>query len=235
MEAGCLAGGVQHRARIFLQSSDVWIHGSGTAQIGRVFTIKVDRQSRAEGRAFHAMARGQHGQWAGRIEIVHQLFTQMLAQSHVASFPSARFDASVTRAIDRDLQTGDICRTGIDDGRLLRRCNQQSRYQDKEPGERRPHNPSMARPNGVYLPFTRNLRLFIKQKGCTLDIVTGEQNTNMINPVSNQTAHHIPVTQPTTQQTSATKQQQPKQDSVQLSPQAKAAASGDVDHDGDSH
>jgi hypothetical protein len=56
----------------------------------------------------------------------------------------------------------------------------------------------------------------------------------MVNPVSNQRDIYIPVAQAETPQTASAKQQ-PKQDSVQLSPQAKAAASGDVDHDGDSH
>lgn len=43
------------------------------------------------------------------------------------------------------------------------------------------------------------------------------------------------MTQPGSKEAGQTKQQQPAQDSVHLSPQAQAAASGDVDHDGDSH
>ena len=54
----------------------------------------------------------------------------------------------------------------------------------------------------------------------------------MINPVSHQSEIYIPMTQPKGTPASQTKQQ-PAEDSVVLSPQAKAA-SGDVDHDGDS-
>jgi hypothetical protein len=56
----------------------------------------------------------------------------------------------------------------------------------------------------------------------------------MVSPVSNPTSAYVPLTQPATDQTTATKQH-PGEDSVHLSPQANAAASGDVDHDGDSH
>ena len=56
----------------------------------------------------------------------------------------------------------------------------------------------------------------------------------MVNPVSNQANLYTPVAQAESHQTASTKQQ-PKEDSVQLSQQAKAAASGDVDHDGASH
>jgi hypothetical protein len=56
-----------------------------------------------------------------------------------------------------------------------------------------------------------------------------------ITPVSN----HAPVSMasdpaPTRQSAAASKPQQPAEDSVHLSSQAKLAA-GDVDHDGDSH
>lgn len=57
----------------------------------------------------------------------------------------------------------------------------------------------------------------------------------MVSPVSNETNIHLQSAQPGTHQTAPAKQQEPAQDSVHLSPQAKAAASGDVDHDGDSH
>jgi hypothetical protein len=56
----------------------------------------------------------------------------------------------------------------------------------------------------------------------------------MINAVSNQANLYVPTAQPGAHQPAA-KVQQPAEDSVQLSQQAKAAASGDVDHDGDSH
>ncbi len=56
----------------------------------------------------------------------------------------------------------------------------------------------------------------------------------MVNPVSNQANLYVPAPKPETHPTAAAKQA-PAQDSVQLSPQAKAEASGDVDHDGDSH
>lgn len=56
----------------------------------------------------------------------------------------------------------------------------------------------------------------------------------MINPVSSATA----VSQAFAPQNTAQARPQPAsspQDSVQLSPKAQAQASGDVDHDGDSH
>ena len=56
----------------------------------------------------------------------------------------------------------------------------------------------------------------------------------MISPVSSTSAPSQPVLQnsaaPKPQQTSS-----PSQDTVQLSAKAQAHASGDVDHDGDSH
>jgi hypothetical protein len=57
----------------------------------------------------------------------------------------------------------------------------------------------------------------------------------VISPVSNQPTPDLTAAQPATHQTASATKPQPAQDSVQLSPQAKAAASGDVDHDGDSH
>jgi hypothetical protein len=58
----------------------------------------------------------------------------------------------------------------------------------------------------------------------------------MVSPISNHTESYIPAaTQSGTHQTASTKESQPPQDSVQLSAVAKAAASGDADHDGDSH
>jgi hypothetical protein len=57
----------------------------------------------------------------------------------------------------------------------------------------------------------------------------------MISPVSSTSAPSQPVLQnsaaPKPQQTSSS----PSQDTVQLSAKAQAHASGDVDHDGDSH
>ena len=61
-------------------------------------------------------------------------------------------------------------------------------------------------------------------------------NSNMINPVSSASA----VSQAVAPQSTAQAKPQPAsssepKDSVQLSPKAQAQASGDVDHDGDSH
>jgi hypothetical protein len=60
--------------------------------------------------------------------------------------------------------------------------------------------------------------------------------TNMINPVSSASA----ISQAVAPQNAAQAKPQPASssepnDSVQLSPKAQAQASGDVDHDGDSH
>ncbi|HEX4165800.1 MAG TPA: hypothetical protein VHZ55_10030 [Bryobacteraceae bacterium] len=55
-----------------------------------------------------------------------------------------------------------------------------------------------------------------------------------ISSVSNQADLYVPAAPSGTHGPAQTKQQ-PAQDSVHLSAQAKAAASGDVDHDGDSH
>ncbi len=57
----------------------------------------------------------------------------------------------------------------------------------------------------------------------------------MINPIPNQSDVFLPMTQPKGMQAAPAKQHQLTEDSVVLSPQAKAAASGDIDHDGDSH
>ena len=55
----------------------------------------------------------------------------------------------------------------------------------------------------------------------------------MINPVSNSSDLYVPMTQSKSTPAAPAKHQ-PAEDSVVLSPQAKAAVSGDVDHDGDS-
>jgi len=55
----------------------------------------------------------------------------------------------------------------------------------------------------------------------------------MISPISSSTA--VPVSSVPTQSPAPKASSAAPQDTVQLSPQAKAAASGDVDHDGDSH
>jgi hypothetical protein len=55
----------------------------------------------------------------------------------------------------------------------------------------------------------------------------------MVSPVANQSEAYIPMMQPGSKEPASMKLQ-PAQDSVHLSPQANAAASGDVDHDGDS-
>ena len=59
----------------------------------------------------------------------------------------------------------------------------------------------------------------------------------MISPVSSASSAYLHQVQTsrTQQQPAATKLAQQEQDSVQLSAHAKAAASQDVDHDGDSH
>lgn len=56
----------------------------------------------------------------------------------------------------------------------------------------------------------------------------------MITSVSDHTDVYMPSTAATPSQSTA-KSVPAEQDSVHLSPQAQAAASGDVDHDGDSH
>lgn len=57
----------------------------------------------------------------------------------------------------------------------------------------------------------------------------------MINPVgSSHAVQTHPAAKPAQAPHPAPRQSSPKQDTVQLSPQAKAAT-GDVDHDGDSH
>jgi hypothetical protein len=56
----------------------------------------------------------------------------------------------------------------------------------------------------------------------------------VISPVSNQANLYTPTVHSETHQTAST-QQHPAQDSAELSAQAKAAASADMDHDGDSH
>jgi hypothetical protein len=67
-------------------------------------------------------------------------------------------------------------------------------------------------------------------------MLSRKNETIMVSPVSNQSALYIPAQPSGSRQTTAPKQQEPAQDSVHLSAQAKAAAaSGDVDHDGDSH
>lgn len=57
----------------------------------------------------------------------------------------------------------------------------------------------------------------------------------MVTPVSNSSNLYVSAEHPASHQPASTKEQQPAHDSVQLSPQAKTAASADVDHDGDSH
>jgi hypothetical protein len=60
--------------------------------------------------------------------------------------------------------------------------------------------------------------------------------TNMINPVSSASAVSQAVApQNTTQAKPQPASSSEPKDSVQLSPKAQAQASGDVDHDGDSH
>ena len=56
-----------------------------------------------------------------------------------------------------------------------------------------------------------------------------------ISSVSTQALPYVSHEQPRTNQTGSTPQHTSGEDSVHLSPQAQAAASGDVDHDGDSH
>jgi hypothetical protein len=60
--------------------------------------------------------------------------------------------------------------------------------------------------------------------------------THMINPVSSATAvsQAVPTQNTAQAKPQAASSSEPK-DSVQLSPKAQAQASGDVDHDGDSH
>lgn len=58
----------------------------------------------------------------------------------------------------------------------------------------------------------------------------------MIGPISSSSAVSQTIApQNTVQSKSQAPASSDQQDSVQLSPQAKAQASGDVDHDGDSH
>jgi hypothetical protein len=60
--------------------------------------------------------------------------------------------------------------------------------------------------------------------------------THMINPVSSTSAASQPIPpQNTTQGKPQPASSSEPKDSVQLSPKAQAQASGDVDHDGDSH
>lgn len=59
--------------------------------------------------------------------------------------------------------------------------------------------------------------------------------TIVINPVSSHTEAYVPTVRQSSAQTTPPNVQKPTEDSVHLSPQAQAAASGDVDHDGDSH
>jgi hypothetical protein len=57
----------------------------------------------------------------------------------------------------------------------------------------------------------------------------------MINPVSSAPAASQAVAPQNTSQSKPTPATSDPKDSVQLSPKAQAQASGDVDHDGDSH
>jgi hypothetical protein len=70
---------------------------------------------------------------------------------------------------------------------------------------------------------------------CEMAEMEGRSKTNVISPVSSASVQSQPVLQnsapPKPQQTSSSA----AQDTVQLSAQAQAHASGDVDHDGDSH
>jgi hypothetical protein len=56
-----------------------------------------------------------------------------------------------------------------------------------------------------------------------------------ISSVSNQLLSYVSNDQAGANQTGPTPQHTSGEDSVHLSPQAQTAASGDVDHDGDSH
>jgi hypothetical protein len=60
-----------------------------------------------------------------------------------------------------------------------------------------------------------------------------ERGTSMISPVSNYSGIYMPGVTSTPIQPAGNEAAMPK-DSVHLSPQAQTAASGDIDHDGDS-
>jgi len=82
--------------------------------------------------------------------------------------------------------------------------------------------------------LTNNL-WWVNSNISAIDRYAIQEQATMINPVSSASATPQALPAQTVVQPKAQKSSEPAQDTVHLSAAAKAAASGDVDHDGDSH